>query len=58
MAVTWVTTVTRLCADYDSYLKIGPNQKKRGLDCQARQALVALGTTTIFEILVFETPSY
>ena len=50
--------VTRVCADYDSYLKIGPNQKKRSLDCQARQALFALWMTTIFEISVFQTPPY
>jgi hypothetical protein len=41
--------------DYDSYLKIGPNQKKMGLDFQACQALFALRTTTIFKTLVFET---
>ena len=27
--------VTQVCADYNSYLKIGPNHKKRGLDCRA-----------------------
>ena len=26
-----LTTVTQVCADYDSYLKIGPNHKKWGL---------------------------
>jgi hypothetical protein len=48
--------VTRMCADYDSYLKIGPNQKKRGSKCWARQALFALKATTIFETSIFETP--
>ena len=33
MVVFRVTTVTPVCTDYDSYLKIGPNQKIRGLDC-------------------------
>jgi hypothetical protein len=37
--------ITRVCADYNRYLKIGPNHKKRVLDCRARQALFA--TTTI-----------
>ena len=50
--------VPRVCVDYDSYVKIGPNQKKRGLDCQAHQALFALRTTTIFKTSVFETPPY
>ena len=53
VVVTQVTTVTRVCVDYDSYLKIGPNEKKRGSDCHAHRALFALGTTTIFETLVF-----
>ena len=48
MAVTQVTTVIRVCANCDSYLKIGPNQKKMGLDCRARQALFVLKTTTIY----------
>ena len=48
MAVAQVTTVTWVCKDYDSYLKIGPNRKKKGLDCWARQALFALKTTMIF----------
>ena len=39
MAVNRVTILTRVCADYDSYLKIGPNQKKRGSNCRARQVL-------------------
>lgn len=47
MAITQVTTVTQVCADYDSYLKIGPNHKKRGKDCRARWALFALIMTTI-----------
>ena len=52
MAVTWV------CAYYDIYLKTGPNHKKRGLDCRAREALFAIITTTILETSVFETPPY
>ena len=52
MVVTRITTVTWVYVDYDSYLKIGPNQKKRGSDCRAHQALFALRTTTIFETLV------
>ena len=52
MAVSWV------CADSDSHLKIGPNHKKRGSDCRARQAPFALITTTIYETLVLETPPY
>jgi hypothetical protein len=47
-----------VCADYDSYLKIGPNRKKKGLDCRACQALFALKTIIISETLVFETPPY
>ena len=43
---------------YDSYLKIGPNQKKMGLDSRARQALFALRTIMFFETLVLETPRY
>jgi hypothetical protein len=50
--------VTRVCVDYNSYIEIGPNKKKRGLDSQARQALVALKTIIIFKTLVFETPPY
>jgi hypothetical protein len=52
MAVTRVITVTRVCADYDGYLKIGPHQKKWGSNCWARQALFAHKMTTIFETLV------
>ena len=26
-----ITTVTRMCADYDSYLKIGPKLEENGL---------------------------
>ena len=48
--------VIQVCADHNSYLKFGPNQKKRGLDCQARQVLFVLGTTIIFNTLVFGTP--
>ena len=55
---TRVITVTQVYANYDSYLKIGPNQKKKGLDCHTRQALFTLITTTIFKTLVFETPPY
>ena len=58
MAVTWVTTVNQMCVDYDSYLKIGPNQKIRGLDCRACQALFALRTTIIFQTSVSETLPY
>jgi hypothetical protein len=58
MAVTRATTVTQVCVDYINYLKIGPNRKKRGSDCRARQALFALRTTPIFEASVFETPPY
>ena len=58
MAVTRVTTVTWVCTDYDSDLKIGPNEKKMGLDCWARQALFDLRMTTIYETLDFETPPY
>ena len=50
--------VTRVCVDCDSYLKIGPHRKKKGSNCQARQALFALRMTTIFETWVFETPPY
>jgi hypothetical protein len=50
--------VTRVCVDYNSYVEIGPNQKKRGLDSQARQALFALKTIIIFKSLVFDTPPY
>ena len=50
--------VTRVCEDYDSYLKIGPSHKKRGLDCWARQALFALITSTISKTSDFETPPY
>ena len=50
--VTRVTTVTWVCMEYNSYFKIGPNHKKRGLDCQARQVLFALRTITIFETSV------
>jgi hypothetical protein len=39
--------ITRVCTDYNRYLKIGPNHKKRVLDCRARQALFALKTTII-----------
>ena len=45
--------VTYVCSDYDSYLKIGPNQKEKGLDCRASRALFALWTTSIFETLIF-----
>ena len=45
--------VTRVCADYNSYLKIGPNHKKKGLVCRTCRALLALKTTTIFETLIF-----
>jgi hypothetical protein len=58
MAVTQVTTVTKVHVDCDSYLKIGPNHKKGGSNYQARQVLFALGMTTIFETLVLETPPY
>jgi hypothetical protein len=58
MAVTHVITVTWVYADYNSYLKLGTNQKKRGLDCRARQALFALIMTIIIEISVVETPPY
>jgi hypothetical protein len=40
--------VTQACAGCDSYLKIGPNRKKRGSNCRARQALFTLKMTTIF----------
>ena len=49
MAITQVITVTQVCADHNSYLKIGPNRKKMYLGCRARQALFAIITTTIFE---------
>lgn len=35
-----------MCTDYDSYLKISPNQKKRGSYFWVRRALFALVTTT------------
>ena len=49
MVVSRGIIVTRVCTDYDSYLKIRPNQKKMGSNCQVRRALFALKTTTILE---------
>lgn len=34
MAVTLLTTVTWMCADHNSHLKIGPYHKKKGKDCR------------------------
>ena len=62
MGVTRVTTLTEVCVDYVSYIKIGPNEKKRSSYCWARQVIFALitttTTTTTFEALVFEIPPY
>ena len=42
MAVTLLTTVTWMCADHNSHLKIGPYHKKKGKDCRTHWALFAL----------------
>jgi hypothetical protein len=58
MALTRVTIATRVCADCDSYLKIGPNHKKRGSNYWVHQALFALRMTTILETSIFEALPY
>ena len=48
MAVNRVTIVTRVCADYDSYLKIGPNQKERGSELSSSSSFICVQNDNSF----------